>query len=249
MKKIGEKKVIIDNYTLNKVKDIEKEIYKIFHVVTTEEQISQYKGTLLNEKINILETNFSEILTYIIRNYNKKTYMIKKSVNGISYGFIFSLTFMLINPYVTLLLNCILIFLKLKLDRVILEHQNMSEVVYNIIDRSDKFDITIDNCRRFLQSKIKEDIVYRDNELEDKELNKLILANEHIEIAVNGFGLDSIPEEMQEVMKKILQTELQTDEENLDVLLHLVAEREMEKLLEEEKVLKLEKKYQKNDKK
>lgn len=138
-----------------------------------------------------------------------------------------------INPLIGAGLNIINLYAFTKLNKKGMKETATIEEANSYLEKAKTIDTMFQNCRTFLNAHTNYELEYRDEELTDDNLRKVDLANEHIEIAImNGQVGNNIPEEIQAMMISLLQTDLQTDETNLEKLMHMVIERELGKSLE-----------------
>jgi len=209
----------------NNMSDIERELNKIFDIVSSENEISLYKGSLLEQKINLLELKMVEILNQLIVKYNTKSDSLEKITRFLRIMLIVDTLIMFVNPLLGASLHVLTTFSYYKVIMEIGKHRKESKKVNPILEHGDSIEVIIDNCRRFLEARTNEELEYKDGELEDRELRMINLANEHIELIVNGATIDGIPNEMQEMMVKILQENLGTDEKDFDKLLYMATEK------------------------
>lgn len=136
---------------------------------------------------------------------------------------------MIINPMLGLSINLFAWYLKFNLDKKFNAARQDMKIVEGIGEKAKSLGITIDNCFRFLEARTNYELEAKDEELNDISLKKIELANETIQISL--VGDTNIPEELQDMVRKILQEDLKTDEEDIENLLHMAKEKAMNEVL------------------
>ena len=165
---------------------------------------------------------------------------------------LFIITFITVffNPIIFLILLLIGIYnifnIRKKMDLFISDVEYLETITKKI----DNLNITIANCRRFLNSRtIKEDISIIENKKEKNvsDVKNIILANEAIEKVIGTGVIEDFSENLKQDMIKILQDDLTTDESDLTLLLN----KALEKIARENSNINDDfcKKLTKNDKK
>lgn len=209
---------------IKKIHEIDKEIFTIFEMVSDEKNISIYKSSLLSVKIdilaNMLEKTYLDLLSQETIKLNRLMFFGKLSL------FMF-----LINTILTFfapIIGCSLNALNLIWFTILNKKSNNELPVINkieeITDNYSNYEVTIENCRTFLRAHTDSKIEYKTSELNDLELKRIDLANEHIELALVDGVSDNIPDEVRNIMVKMLQQELKTNETNLENLLNMLVD-------------------------
>jgi len=216
-----------------KIEQIDKETFKIFCDVCEKKEISAYKNYLLNAKLDILE---SSLETTLITLLNTETYkvnkLIKKQKLLIALLFV-ALIIFFFNPLIGAGLNIFCIWSLLKINKKGMSETLSIEDTNSYLEKVKTMETMFQNCRRFLKAHTNYEIESFEEELQDESLRKIDLANEHIEISVMNGGISSnIPPEIQTLMVSMLQSDLQTDEQDLEKLMHMVIEKELGESLE-----------------
>lgn len=234
-----------------KIEQIDKETFKIFCDVCENKEISLYKNYLLNAKLDILE---SSLETTLITLLNAETYNINKLIKKQKLFIILlfvSLIIFFFNPLIGAGLNIFCLWSFLKINKKGIEETLSIEDANGYLEKAKTMETMFQNCRTFLNAHTNYEIESLEEELQDESLRKIDLANEHIEIAVmNGGITNSIPPEIQALMVSMLQSDLQTDEQDLEKLMHMVIEKELGESLENtEEMVRIREKNTKNEEK
>lgn len=218
---------------IQKIDDIEKELDKIFDIVTSEKNISSYKSMLLTTKLSILKDALDNIILSLMQESIINIYNVLKyqKINLILFILAFVLVF--VYPLGGLSLNLISWMMKFKIDKKMALARDDMQKVESLSERSNEMTVTFDNCYRFLEARTNYEIKAKEDEINDLELKKIQLANDVIQISVMGEFNDSIPQEIQDIMKKMLQDDLQTDEQDLEKLINMASEKVMNQVLEQ----------------
>lgn len=203
----------------NKIRLIDRELFEIFKIVTSEKDISMYKSSLLNTKLQILEDYLSVLFTEIFEIETKRL----NRLNLTSYIMKMSLFLSAICIFFTPLIGIILTIINyLSLRKFYVESAEIIEECAKKIEnygmKLKEMNIELDNCHNFLNARTSEYSKIKEEEINNEELKVIDLDDEKINIDVIDVS-DS--ETFQKVLKETLQKELQTDEEDLEKLLDL----------------------------
>ena len=181
------------------IRKSEEILFKIFKIVTSEKEISSEKGVLLKLKVNTIDKNLENKLFLLVKN-NYKNYnkiITLKFLNII----LFIITFITVffNPIIFLILLLIGIYnifnIRKKMELFISDVEYLEKITKKI----DNLNITIANCRRFLNSRtIKEDISNIENKKEKNvsDVKNIILANEAIEKVIGTGVIEDFSENL-----------------------------------------------------
>lgn len=236
---------------IKKVEDINKEVNKIFDMVTDENEISVYKSQLLYAKLNLLSDSLDETMVTLLGGtiLEVKWFMLRRTLAIILA--IISLITMFINLPVGLALIGVAGFSIHKLNREgMIKSQELLRVD-GITKTANEMVTVFDNCYSFLNGRTNSELESKPEKLEDKDLRKIDIANHHIEFVMATGIKEDIPLDIQNVMIKMLQDNLGTDESDLEKLLEIAYKKMIsdQKLMDDGMALKREKKDGKKDEK
>jgi len=217
------------NKLKEKIDQIDKETYKIFCDVSENKEISAYKNMLLNAKLDILESSLETTLVTLLNTETAKLNKVMKYQKIILILCAIAFVLLMINPIIGLgayILNAIgyVKFVAKDAKKI-----SSPEEINGYIEKTNQMETLFQNCRTFLKARTNFELESREEELNDEQLRKIDLANEHIEIAFLNPGELEIPEEIQGIMIKMLQMDLGTDEKDLSKLMQMVIEQEFAK--------------------
>jgi len=229
--------VIIDD-----LENVKRNMNDIFDEVVSDKEISQYRLELLNRKVCLLE-GAQATLAYKYVSYKDGTKELLKE--NIKILFVLLLSWLIIT-----LLNIPLVALGIiALEFLTVNYPNKLIKNYeNTVDDYKKIIRDIDNttisCNNFIFKRMK---AHQDNEGLENNNPKEVKANDFIAYYINNGEMLSVSKEELELAIKILQFELQMDDNNLEVLLKEAKDRVSEESLKEE-MFRIRKKSEKNSK-
>ncbi len=218
--------------------NIKKEISEIFDRVMSDELSIEECRNLLNKlvflcsKSDALSLNFLKELKVNGKKRSKKSLIfliIQIVLLILSFIKLIVPTFFIPSPVISVLILCNVINmyknnLKTKKDNDV-EH----EMTKNFVSESEKLDVLINNCIRFLNKKIElvcgapEEKEISEEKLDEmyQNFNLMFVNNLIISLIYNDGTIDEISPGMEKIAVSILQTDLQTDECDLNVLIKM----------------------------
>lgn len=211
----------------NKLEAIDKELIKIFDLVTSEKEIAYNKSFLLRTKVDILSDILEDTTLSLIQESFLGIEKTLKYQKLISVLFIVSFALIFVNLYLGIGLNVIRWILKFRVNEQLNEKMEFMRSIDPLADKAVSLEIVIENCYRFLDAKTNNNLELEE-ELNDIELRKIILANETIEIAISNGTTANLPDGVKDLIVQMLQMELQTTEDDLEKLMQMAAEKAKE---------------------
>lgn len=213
-----------------KIEQIDKETFKIFCDVSENKEISVYKNMLLNAKLDILESSLETTLITLLNTETKKINKLLKFQKLILGSCAVAFVLLFINPIIGLCIYLLNLLMFIKVNNKDLKETISIDETNTYLEKVKQMETLFQNCRTFLNVHTNYELEHREEDLENDDLRKIDLANEHIEIALLNSGNVEIPEEIQGIMIKMLQADLETDESDLNKLMQMTIEKEMTKI-------------------
>jgi len=161
------------------INKIEEEIYKIFDIVVSEEDISSYKGYLLQIKLDILENSLDNLIDAFYKIAKEKENKNIERVKYIKRMKVVSIVMGVFIPILPIILFYIINYYtkkKVKEENKVIKSFNMNS------EKEESLRITLNNCITFLESRVNENISNKEGELEDINLKTLDLGFGEYEI-------------------------------------------------------------------
>lgn len=212
-----EKKVLSEQ-----IDKIVNELDAIAERISNDKEISIYKSFLLNLKLHVLESYFDNAVDELRIICNEETKKQKIISNIVTLSLLSSFIVAFINPYVFLLLMYISFYGSRKINSW--EENRKSEI--------NKIDKKVSQTKRVFNSSYsmireKEPKLIHDSRLpfDNEKLKEIDLANKYIEMVLNGEAIPTISPNIQQTVISILQSDLKTNENDIEKLLELAFEK------------------------
>lgn len=207
---------------------LENEITKIFDELSSSKEFSLYKISYLLKKVHLLQIKISEIIREdTFEDVKRKHKLITVKLMLL---LIIGLPLMNILPYVSLIIASIMIGFDLKFIRDSKAlNKRYTENSKEFFTRLSSFKITSLNCINLIQEKT--NILSKKSKLAEtaQQEDKFVIANNIIVDLVNKRKSDYIDEnisqEVCDIIRKILQDDLNTEETNLSILIDIAREK------------------------
>lgn len=200
--------------------DIDKQFFDILKYLMNEKEISKYKTILIVDKLRNLEEYYRYMYTYIIYNDNKKIKKAQKLYNFFRVIFLLSFSSIFINFLWGLVLVFLMYFAKVYAETILNEKNDENVYINEILEKADKIEILIDNCYTFINDRRNVDVLCFEGEMNKLELRVLEETLKSIDNAVEN-GMENTKFNYEYIAVKILQDDLQTEEENLENLIEM----------------------------
>lgn len=210
------------------IKKIIGEVDKLTKDVLKEEEISAYKSYLLDIKLHILEGHYDELvkeIRNILKSEDKKYDILNILV---LLGIILSFIIAFINPYIFLLLVYITTYGCRRLNTINDDRKNETK----------NFESEVSDLKSIFQDsytmlKTKSNI-FKDSDrdsLDSEELKNITLANKYIDMVLNGEAIPSISPVIEATVIKLLQSDLGTNENNIEKLLMMAHDKTISEMV------------------
>lgn len=213
----------------NNLLKIDSEAFEIFTMVSENTEISKYKNDLLNMKLDILE---AAALNFIISAENN---MIEKYA-GCYRKTVLSYIMMLVgwivmikSPLISTLIFVSSTVLSVMQNKKIRKLNEEKRDFAKNVEKFKEMKTVFANSRTFLRKHTNEEVKQREEDLQDKKLCTVELADGQIEINIDEKVVSFIPDDVQNELIKLLQKELKTDINDLDKLIEMYAIKEANK--------------------
>lgn len=228
-------KVLIDDL-VQKVKDINNELNKIFDIVCDESEISVYKSSLLTAKLDALQLLLKEA-TDDLTSERARLFNLGFKIRTLEL-LLDTCTILMafMNGFVGFGFLVINILISVKLYKIFSSSIEETKKCDDTINSTEEFDIVFENCYRLLKGHTNNEIISSKEELNNEDLRCIDLANEHIEIAMISGVVDNIPDDVRNQMVMMLQDDLQTSESNLTKLLEMANNKIIKENLSQEEM-------------
>ncbi len=225
---------------------IEQDLSKCFNDILTKEELSYYKGVLWAFKVNLLQLKQYEIGLNINNidlelNNNKKKLTILKTLMYIT-----SILFLFTYWPVGILILAYSISNSRNIKNNLAYMQN---IFNNSRDLFDKCDRIASNCQTFIGKKMEISAERFNEQINNKEvidLEPYYYAQNLIDLYINFGELMETTPEIEEIVIKMLQSDLETKENDFMALLNMAKEKLSEEQILEKKA-KSDNLYQKYD--
>ena len=211
-----------------KKQDLEKEIDKIMEEVSNltnglfaSDELSKYKSYLLDLKLHILERNYDNIISEIQKINEKENNKYDRINNFILLITILAFVFAFVSPYIFLVLIYISMYGCRRMDVISEDRKKeLKNFASKVKDSKDIFECS------YSLIKSKSNIVVSDKKvLSEEEVKNIDLANKYIDMVLNGEAIPEISPEVQNVVISLLQSDLNTQENDLEKLLIMASEK------------------------
>ena len=212
---------------LNLVKEFESEFSKIYYEVSDYDEISVYKKTLLSNKAYLLALKYKDFVTQIIDEDKKITEKIKNKYKLLIVTVIVTLTIVFFFPMLSLLPFIFELYILKSIKKLKSEALTKKDIE-DIESIATDINCIVNNIHTFLEGKSNKRIERlqqeRKNNLEDTL--KINIANSWLEIVLGtDFDdkniLNTLPKEIEEIIVKMLQEDLDTLETDLLTLISM----------------------------
>lgn len=216
-----ENKNNVVNDLVKNVKVINDELNKIFDIACDESEISVYKSALLTTKLDALQILLKEV-TDDLTSERKRLFNLGFKIHTIE--FILDLITLILawtNGFVGLGFLLFNSLISIKLYKEFNKSIENTKKCDNAINSAKDFDVVFENCYRLIKGHTNHKLETSLEDVNNKELRTIELANEHIEIAMVSGVVDNIPEDVRDTMVMMLQDDLHTDENDLIKLLEM----------------------------
>lgn len=204
-----------------KVSQIEDEIFKIYNIVSSEKEISLYKNYLLTFKLGILEGALEKVLVMILNNETYRLINLLKLRKFIILSLIISCIILFFNPLLGLSILALNWICYMKWNTECIMATKDADSINNYIMNTNDIKIMLQNCRVFLRKHTNSDLGYREEELKNKDLGSVQIDNSFIDMKVVNDSLVQLPDDVKNSMINLFKSELQTEEDNLEVLVKM----------------------------
>lgn len=226
-------------------KEFEIEFSKIYYEVMGYDEISIYKKTLLSNKSYLLALKYKDFINKLIEEDKKATQKVKNRFKLMIITAVIELVSIFAFPLISFLPFIaeiyVLVSLK-KLEKETLTKQDLVEIEKLATEIS----VIVENISTFLEAKSNKRIERLQNERKNnmEETLKINIANSWLEIVLeSNFSKEALsvtlPKEIEEIIIKILQEDLNLEEDNLFVLLDIAKNKIQENSIVLEDELKL----------
>ncbi|MBQ7031646.1 MAG: hypothetical protein IJY87_00340 [Bacilli bacterium] len=223
------------------IDSVEQQISRIYFEIMDQNEISPYRRGLIEEKLNLLAMKLEAIVGSIgIINHIEIT-EIKKKMKRTGILSILVLVLMFINPLLALPVNLYTMHRLMKL-RGLLFNKKEDEQAEEVEKQLKTISIMVQNCDTFMNAKYKkrEERIISESSDRDQEISKINAANEALGYILFGGNVTELPEELKFYITKMLQEDLETDEETLEVLVNMAREKISIETLNNELDLKMQ---------
>lgn len=208
--------------------NLENEINKIYNELSSSKEFSLYKVSYLLKRVHLMQIKIAEIIRSDTYNDVKEKY--KKISMKIMFLLIVGLPLMNLLPYLSLIICAIMIGFDLKFIRESKDlSKRYSENSSEFFKRLSSFKDTSMDCINLIEEKTNI-LSTRSKQAESaQQVDNFVIANNIIVDLVNKRKSDyideNIPQEVCDIIRKILQDDLSTKETNLFILINMAREK------------------------
>jgi len=213
------------NTSIEKIREIEQEVFKIYDELVEIEEISTYKSILIGKKINLLISKLYYLVKNTINEDQNKREKILEKLKKYRILILISLIVFLIFPLIGLILSGTYLWLTLKLKEKLSElikPEEKDDIFNKVTDLSN----TVTNIYTFLEKKSEKRIQRLANERIDNmnQTLNVYLANTYLQLILSKeteSDLVTVSNEVAIILVKMLQEDLETEESDLETLLSI----------------------------
>ena len=214
----------VDEWVQN-VKIINGELNKIFDIACDESEISVYKSSLLTAKLDALKLLLKEVTDDLTKE-RKRLFKLGFKIHTIELLLdLITIILAWTTGFVGLIFLGVNILVSTKLYKAFNKSIDDTKLCDDTINVTEEFDVVFENCYRLLKGHTNSELETTLEEVNNKDLRCIELANEHIEVAMISGVVDNIPEDVRNTMVMMLQDDLNTSETNLVKLLEMANEK------------------------